>query len=45
MVIREVKDGRARLSYEDDPGDETWEDCEDIRTAFTPVPAAQKGGV
>lgn len=42
MVIREVKDGRARLSYEDDPGDETWEDCEDIRTAFTPI---KKGGV
>jgi len=37
MVIREVKDGRARLSYEDDPGDETWEDCEDIRSSFTLV--------
>lgn len=35
LVVREVKDGRARLSYEDDPGDETWEDVEDIRTAFT----------
>jgi hypothetical protein len=35
LVIREVKDGRARLSYEDDPGDEVWEDVEDIRMAFT----------
>lgn len=35
LVIREVKDGRARLSYEDDPGDETWEDCEDVESAFT----------
>lgn len=35
MVIREVKDGRVRLSYEDDPGDETWEDCEDVLAAFT----------
>jgi hypothetical protein len=37
LVVREVTDGRARLSYEDDPGDETWEDVEDIRTAFTPA--------
>lgn len=37
MVVREVKDGRARLSYEDDPGDEAWEDVEDIRMAFTPA--------
>jgi hypothetical protein len=35
MVVREVSDGRARLSYEDDPGDETWEDVEDIPLAFT----------
>jgi hypothetical protein len=35
FVVREVKDGRARLSYEDDPGDETWEDCEDVLSAFT----------
>lgn len=35
LVVREIKDGRARLSYEDDPGDETWEDVEDVRTAFT----------
>ena len=35
LVVREVKDGRARLSYEDDPGDETWEDVEDVRMSFT----------
>lgn len=35
LMVQEVKGGRARLSYEDDPGDETWEDVEDIRTAFT----------
>lgn len=35
LVVREVKNGRARLSYEDDPGDERWEDVADIRTAFT----------
>lgn len=35
LVVREVKGGRARLSYKDNPGDETWEDVEDIRTAFT----------
>lgn len=35
LVVREVKDGRARLSYEDDPGDETWEDVEDVESAFT----------
>lgn len=35
LVIREVKNGRARLSYEDDPGDETWEDVADVESAFT----------
>ena len=35
LVVREVKDGRARLSYEDDPGDEAWADVEDVRMSFT----------
>jgi hypothetical protein len=35
LVVREITHGRARLSYEDDPGDETWEDVEDVQRSFT----------
>jgi hypothetical protein len=35
LVVREVTHGRARLSYESDPGDEAWEDVEDVQRSFT----------
>jgi hypothetical protein len=35
LVVREITHGRARLSYEDDPGSEIWEDVEDVRMSFT----------
>lgn len=34
MVVREVRDGRLYLSYEDDPDDGGWEDVDDVVGVF-----------